>query len=205
MPLPLTVSCFIKTQIGFTFLMSADPGSPRQRALKRVCVSAKVVQTSGLLKHAGIYSASCVLQGLKVRFKTILVQVCVWCWKLSIPYLLLLLLSKSNRIHCWLTVSAMPCATRLRRTARNREHHWHLFPCFFEFYMLYSASIMCYVCFNLLLLSEVVYECACTIQSSCSADLTLDIFVLWQDYLLYCQWECCIWQAQTNDPLTHCR
>ena len=28
-PLPLTVSCFSKIQIGFTFLVLADPGSPR--------------------------------------------------------------------------------------------------------------------------------------------------------------------------------
>ena len=38
MPLPLTVSCFIKIQIGFTFLVPAHPGSPGQRAFKRVCV-----------------------------------------------------------------------------------------------------------------------------------------------------------------------
>ena len=38
MPLPLTVSCFSKIQIGFTFLVLAYPGSPRQRAVKRVCV-----------------------------------------------------------------------------------------------------------------------------------------------------------------------
>ena len=38
MPLPLTVSCFSKIQIGFTFLVPAHLGSPRQRAVKRVCV-----------------------------------------------------------------------------------------------------------------------------------------------------------------------
>ena len=38
MPLPLTVSCFIKIQIGFTFLIPAHPGSPGKRAVKRVCV-----------------------------------------------------------------------------------------------------------------------------------------------------------------------
>ena len=38
MPLPLTVSCFTKIQIGFTFLVLAHPGSPGQRAIKRVCV-----------------------------------------------------------------------------------------------------------------------------------------------------------------------
>ena len=38
MPLPLTDSCFIKIQIGFTFLVPAHPGSPGKRAVKRVCV-----------------------------------------------------------------------------------------------------------------------------------------------------------------------
>ena len=33
MPLLLTVSCFSKIQIGFTY-----PGSPGQKAVKRVCV-----------------------------------------------------------------------------------------------------------------------------------------------------------------------
>ena len=38
MPLPLTVSCFSKNQIGFTFLVLALLGSPSQRAVKQVCV-----------------------------------------------------------------------------------------------------------------------------------------------------------------------
>ena len=37
-PLPLTVSCFSKIQIGFTFLVPAHLGSPGQRAVKWVCV-----------------------------------------------------------------------------------------------------------------------------------------------------------------------
>ena len=37
-PLPLTVSCFSKIQIGFTFLVPAHPGSPGQRPLNSVCV-----------------------------------------------------------------------------------------------------------------------------------------------------------------------
>ena len=47
MPLPLTVSCFSKIQIGFTFgftfLVLAHLGSPGQRAVKRVCVCVVVV------------------------------------------------------------------------------------------------------------------------------------------------------------------
>ena len=38
MPLPLTVSCFSKIQIGFTFLVPAHPGSPGKRAVKWACV-----------------------------------------------------------------------------------------------------------------------------------------------------------------------
>ena len=38
MPLPLTVSCFSKIQIFFTFLVPAHLGSPGKRAAKRVCV-----------------------------------------------------------------------------------------------------------------------------------------------------------------------
>jgi len=36
MPLPLTVCCFNKIQIGVAFLVPADPGSPGQRAVKWV-------------------------------------------------------------------------------------------------------------------------------------------------------------------------
>ena len=40
MPLPLTVSCFSKIQIGFTFLVPAHPGSPRKGPLNGcVCES----------------------------------------------------------------------------------------------------------------------------------------------------------------------
>jgi len=38
MPLPLTVCCFSRIQMGFSFLVPAHLGSPRQRAIKRVCV-----------------------------------------------------------------------------------------------------------------------------------------------------------------------
>ena len=38
MPLPLTISCFSKIQIGFTFLVPAHLGNPGKRAVKWVCV-----------------------------------------------------------------------------------------------------------------------------------------------------------------------
>ena len=38
MPMPLTVFCFSKIQIGFTFLVPAHVDSPGQRAVKWVCM-----------------------------------------------------------------------------------------------------------------------------------------------------------------------
>ena len=52
MPLPLTVSCFSKIQVGYTFLVPAHPGSPGQKAVKCVCVYNKL---------NGKYSHSCKL------------------------------------------------------------------------------------------------------------------------------------------------
>ena len=43
MPLPVTVSCFSKIQIGSTFLVPAHLGSPGKRSVKWVCVSHRVV------------------------------------------------------------------------------------------------------------------------------------------------------------------
>ena len=42
-PLPLTVSCFSKIQIGFAFLVLAHLGSPGKRVVKRVCVCIVIV------------------------------------------------------------------------------------------------------------------------------------------------------------------
>ena len=56
MPLPHTVSCFSKIQIGFTFLVAAHPGSPGKRAVKRVCVCVFVVEFIGQYKWFGLFS-----------------------------------------------------------------------------------------------------------------------------------------------------
>jgi len=54
MPLPLTVSCFSKIQIGCTFLVLAHLGSPGQRTFKRVCVcSASSVSCQHFLLSVG--------------------------------------------------------------------------------------------------------------------------------------------------------
>ena len=40
--LPLTVSCFSKIQIGFSFLVPAHLGSPGRRAVRRLCACVRV-------------------------------------------------------------------------------------------------------------------------------------------------------------------
>jgi len=51
-PLPLTVSCFSKIQIGFTFLVPAHLVSPGQMAVKRVCVCVCVFDSNHKLKNS---------------------------------------------------------------------------------------------------------------------------------------------------------
>ena len=46
MPLPLTVSCFSKIQIGLTFLVPAHQGSLGQRDVKQVRVCAPILSQS---------------------------------------------------------------------------------------------------------------------------------------------------------------
>ena len=62
MPLPLTVSCFSKIQIGFTFLVPAHLGSPGKRAVKRVCCTvceqwAVVVCQAARSRHSSLLLA----------------------------------------------------------------------------------------------------------------------------------------------------
>jgi len=57
MPLPLTVSCCSKIQIGFTFLVPAQLGSTGKRAVKRVCVCVFAAFS------ASAFSASMLLAG----------------------------------------------------------------------------------------------------------------------------------------------
>ena len=66
MPLPLTVSCSRKIQIGFIFLVPAHLGSPGKRAVKRVCVrvcigkqSAEYVQSVFMKWFNCLYAARC--------------------------------------------------------------------------------------------------------------------------------------------------
>jgi len=65
MPLPLNVSCFSKIQTRFTFLVPAHLVSPRQRAVKPLCVCVSVfvmnlfvrISTNNPLKDPSFISA----------------------------------------------------------------------------------------------------------------------------------------------------
>ena len=73
MPLPLTVSCVSKIQIGFAFLVPAHPGSPGQRAVKLVCVCIIVRPPYDANEYYVLLShAACCY-----RHRTIRVCVCV--------------------------------------------------------------------------------------------------------------------------------
>jgi len=59
MPVPPTVSCFSKIQIGFTFLVPAHLSSPGQRAVKRVCVCVCVL-FKAVKANKGIHTMECM-------------------------------------------------------------------------------------------------------------------------------------------------
>ena len=64
MPMPLTVSCFSKIQIGFTFLVLAHSGSPGKRDVKCVCVCVTSVTWSVYCvskRDSGCRQSSCVM------------------------------------------------------------------------------------------------------------------------------------------------
>jgi len=63
MPLLLTVSCFSKIQIGFTFLVPAHLGSPGKRAVKWVCVCVRACVRACVLQGTGVFSALTLLVG----------------------------------------------------------------------------------------------------------------------------------------------
>jgi len=68
-----------KIQIGFTFLVLAHPGSPRQRAVKRVCVCVCVfryVLQRHLLKFEAVYPPTAVPLGF-VRGEPVYARECV--------------------------------------------------------------------------------------------------------------------------------
>ena len=67
MPLPLTVSCFSEIQIGLAFLVPAHPGSPGERAVKRVCVCLLLVSSIAVNERSSLIGSSCIMFIVIVR------------------------------------------------------------------------------------------------------------------------------------------
>ena len=65
-PLPLTVSCFSKIQIGFSFLVPAHLGNPGKRAVKRVCVCSAYLSGASELNNRILLNKS----GNKLSYHT---------------------------------------------------------------------------------------------------------------------------------------
>ena len=69
-PLSLTVSCFSKIQIAFIFVVPAHPGSPGQRATKRVCASVRACLSRERHSPTGLPSTSKISRNCWLHFNT---------------------------------------------------------------------------------------------------------------------------------------
>jgi len=73
MPLPLTVSCFSKIQIGFTFLLRAHLGSPGKGPLNGcVCVCVVVLSADWRYRHAALMAISSCGEGCHQQMENVL-------------------------------------------------------------------------------------------------------------------------------------
>jgi len=82
MPLPLTVTCVSKIQIGFTFLAVAHLGSPGKRAVKRVCVSSDQRRQDVFLhsfRESSFYSRTLLHAKPRYRYVCSVVCMCFFC------------------------------------------------------------------------------------------------------------------------------
>jgi len=91
MPLPLTVCCFSKIQIGFTFLVLAHLGSPGKRAVKQLCVYdcklnllSVYILTARCYASAVLATALCLSVRLSVCLSVCLSQVGVLLKRLNV-------------------------------------------------------------------------------------------------------------------------
>jgi len=72
MPLPLTVSCSSKIQIGFTFLVPAYPGYPGKEAVKWLLLLLYVVKVCDSMTRSNIE----MIMGEFIRSVRIMVESC---------------------------------------------------------------------------------------------------------------------------------
>jgi len=81
MPLPLTVSCFSKIQIGSTFLVPAHLGSPGKRAVKWMCVCVCVCVLSDRIWKASCHFVIVRRWATACLFKRWIRQTFHWLWR----------------------------------------------------------------------------------------------------------------------------
>ena len=92
--LPLTVSCFCKIQIGFTFLVPAHLGSPGKGAVKRVCVWLNWWKASNIM-------SSWVSNSSWHRYHRVPGGVCCCCGPVSVSLSQVSVLLKRLNIWSW--------------------------------------------------------------------------------------------------------
>ena len=91
MPLSLTVSCFSKIQIGFTFLVPAHLGSPGKRAVKRVCVCVCAISVVSCALCIFLWFVTVIVCQYQLSWCIVVCQYCdKWCMVIVLRFMMLL-------------------------------------------------------------------------------------------------------------------
>ena len=125
MPLPLTVSCFSKIQIGFTFLVPAHFGSPGKRAVKQVCVRV-LIQVHNFESFSARMTAL-DFNVVDVEVNAFSVVIVVTDFKIVVSRLVLRLWASCRTccIHCaWLELSTRSSTRHIAGFHKNIQINW---------------------------------------------------------------------------------
>ena len=83
MPLPITVPCFSKIQIGFTFLVPAVPGSPGKKVVKRARARACVCVRPSIPFILSLYQTKIIVHSYWCKYDLVIFTITM-CTKLEV-------------------------------------------------------------------------------------------------------------------------
>jgi len=164
MPLPLTVSCFSKIQIGLTLLVPADPGSPGKRAVKRVCVCVYVCIVLAVVCVWRSATVGCCRSTLR-RTLCLYLHLCWSSYRCGAKVYIVL----AAVVCVWRSATVGRCRSTLRRTLCLYLHLcWSSYRCGAKVYIVLAAVVCVWRSATVGCCRSTLRRTLCRSQLSCS-------------------------------------